>query len=208
MKGSVAIIDSGGANINSVVFAFQRLGIEPVFTGDWSVISEANFVVLPGVGRAVTAMNRIAQLGLAEKIPQLKQPVLGICLGMQLLFEESTEGNVACLGIIPSVVESIPGNAGLSVPHMGWNQNHWAKGQSEQRIISGIESGFYGYFVHSFAAPVGPWTLASCDHGVSFSSIVAWKNFFGIQFHPERSGRAGQQLLANFLELDLTSAGS
>lgn len=202
MRGSVAIIDSGGANINSVLFAFQRLGIDPIFTGDWSVISSADYVVLPGVGRAATAMKRLEQLDLIQKIPQLQQPVLGICLGMQLLFERSAEGNVACLGIIPSSVESIPPNAFLSVPHMGWNQNRWSDQVANSRLGAGVESGFYGYFVHSFAAPVGVWTLANCEYGFSFSSIVAWNNFFGIQFHPERSGPAGQKLLANFLGLD------
>ena len=198
----MAIIDSGGANINSVIFAFQRLGIEPIFTGDWSAISSADFVILPGVGRAATAMKRLEQLDLVQKIPQLQQPVLGICLGMQLLFDRSAEGNVACLGIIPTTVESIPPDASLSVPHMGWNQNHWLEKPTINRLSAGIESGFHGYFVHSYSAPVGAWTLASCAYGITFSSIVAWKNFFGIQFHPERSGSAGQQLLVNFLELD------
>lgn len=208
MKESVAIIDSGGANINSVLFAFQRLGIDPIFTGDWSVISSADYVVLPGVGRAATAMKRLEQLDLIQKIPQLQQPVLGICLGMQLLFERSVEGNVACLGIIPSTVESIPPNAGLSVPHMGWNQNQWLEKPTNNRLSAGIDSGFHGYFVHSYAAPVGAWTLARCAYGITFSSIVAWHNFFGIQFHPERSGSAGQKLLANFLGLDQRGAAA
>jgi glutamine amidotransferase len=202
MDPRVVIIDSGGANINSVAFALQRLGMDPQFSGDWPVVSRADYVILPGVGAAAAAMKRLQQLRLPERIPRLTQPVLGICLGMQLLFEHSDEGNVACLGIIPGRVEAIPPRPDLSIPHMGWNKNVWAGDALSHPLARDVLSPFYGYFVHSYAAPVGEHTLATARHGIEFSSMVSWKNFHGIQFHPERSGRLGQQLLANFLGME------
>ena len=200
----VAIIDSGGANINSIVFAFQRLGCSPVFTQDWEQIQAASHVVLPGVGAAKASMNHLTQLGLTEKIPQLTQPVLGICLGMQLLFERSEEGNVAGLGVIPGVVGRMPKQAGLTIPHMGWNRNYFERNPFEQvpsdTMFNGIEDRSFAYFVHSFSVPVGPWTVAKSHHGEWFSSIVGLRNFIGIQFHPERSGELGSQILRNFLQ--------
>ncbi len=195
---SVAIINSGGANINSVVFALERLGIEPVFTADRDQIRHASHVVLPGVGSAAAAMDQLQQSGLVELIPDLTQPVIGICLGMQLLFESSAEGDVPCLGIIPARIEALPVEAGLTIPHMGWNRNALV---NQHAILSDIEDGFYAYFVHSYAAPMGPWTVARSRHGREFSSIVSHRNFVGIQFHPERSATVGQQLLSNFLRL-------
>ncbi len=201
MSRDVAIIDSGGSNISSVRFALQRLGIAPRFTGDWNVIRRATHVLLPGVGAAGAAMDRLQQLGLSERIGELVQPVLGICLGMQLLFQSSAEDDTACLGVIPAAVEPLTGGPGLTIPHMGWNRYHWAAGASGHPLTARTGSGDYGYFVHSYAAPVGPWTLAWTKHGCRFSSIVASGNFCGIQFHPERSGAVGQQLLANFLAI-------
>ena len=198
---SVAIIDSGGANINSIVFAFERLGCVPVFTRNWQVIRDASRVVLPGVGSAGAAMNRLHESGLAEKIPTLQQPVLGICLGMQLLFESSEEANVECLGVIPESIKALKQPKDLTVPHMGWNSNRVLT--SDNGLLQKVEDGFYSYFVHSFAAPVCQWTLASCNHGQWFSSMVQKENFSGIQFHPERSGPIGLRLLANFLAVGL-----
>jgi glutamine amidotransferase len=195
---AVAIIDSGGANINSIVFALERLGCHPQFTSDWNRIQAASHVVLPGVGAAAAAMQRLQETGLAGRIPQLQQPVIGICLGMQLLFENSAEGDVDCLGIIPGKVERLPAAGGLTIPHMGWNRNFFGD-QPASPLTEGLQNGFHAYFVHSYAAPTGPWTVARCQHGRWFSSIVAYRNFTGIQFHPERSGAAGETLLRQFL---------
>ncbi len=202
MFPSVAIIDSGGANINSVVFAFQRLGVQPRFTGDWDEIRMASHVVLPGVGAAGAAMRRLDELGLRSRITKLTQPVLGICLGMQLLFESSAEDGVACLGIIPAKITALESAPQLTVPHIGWNRNDLTAEAASRPLLRHLQSGFHGYFVHSFAAPCGAWTMAAAQHGVRFSSIVAQDNFYGIQFHPERSGSIGQQLLMNFLAID------
>ncbi len=210
----VAIIDSGGANINSIVFAFERLGCRPSFTDDWQVIQAASHVVLPGVGSAAAAMEKLTASGLAEKIPTLTQPVVGICLGMQLLFDSSQEGGVECLGVIPGEVKKLAAGDGLTVPHIGWNRNRLVELEARdlearencRGLFDGVDDGFYAYFVHSFAAPVGPWTVAECRHGQSFSSIVAHRNFIGIQFHPERSSVDGRRLLGQFLNIG-TSQG-
>lgn len=195
----VAIIDSGGANINSIRFALQRLECAAVFTADWQQIESASHVILPGVGSAGAAMRQLDRLGMTKKIRELQQPVLGICLGMQLLFQGSDEGNVECLSIIPARIAALHPARGLTIPHMGWNQNELVRSHS---LVGKIPDGFYSYFVHSFAAPVGPWSLATATHGMRFSSVVSFENFSGIQFHPERSGPVGLQILANFLGLE------
>jgi glutamine amidotransferase len=196
---AVAIIDSGGANIASLQFALQRLGAESRLTADTDELLAAPRILLPGVGAAADAMQRLHTLGIAELIPTLRQPVLGICLGMQLLFQRSEEGDTHCLGILPGHVRRFPVRAGLPVPHMGWNQLCPARSSP---LLRGIEAGDYVYFVHSYAAPVGAATLASCDYGGEFSAVVAHGNFYGTQFHPERSATVGARLLANFLELN------
>ncbi len=196
---AVAIIDSGGANIASLQFALQRLGAESRLTADTDELLAAPRILLPGVGAAADAMQRLHTLGIAELIPTLRQPVLGICLGMQLLFERSEEGDTRCLGILPGHVRRFPVRAGLPVPHMGWNQLRPARSSA---LLRGIEAGDYVYFVHSYAAPVAAATLASCDYGGEFSAVVAHGNFYGTQFHPERSATVGARLLANFLELN------
>lgn len=195
---SLAIIDSGGANIASVRFALQRLGAEPVFTADPAIIRTAERVILPGVGAAGAAMAHLRQRGLIECIRELRQPVLGICLGMQLLFESSEEGEEPCLGLIPGRLRHFPSSKALRVPHMGWNV---AKPKKKHPLISGLGPGSWFYFVHSYYAPLAEASLASCQHGLEFSAIVAQGNFMGAQFHPERSASAGAQLLKNFLEL-------
>ena len=195
---SVAIIDSGGANIASLQFALQRLGADSRLTADPDELLAAPRILLPGVGAAADAMQRLRTLGIAQLIPTLKQPVLGICLGMQLLFEGSEEGDTRCLGILQGQVRRFPVRAGLPVPHMGWNQLRPAQGSP---LLRGIGAGDYVYFVHSYAAPIGAATLASCDYGGEFSAVVADGNFYGTQFHPERSAAVGARLLANFLEL-------
>ena len=194
----VAIIANGGANIASLRFALDRLGASSQLTTDVDELRRAPRVILPGVGAAADAMERLHALGLAPVIPTLTQPVLGICLGMQLLFEGSEEGDTECLGIFPARVTRFPDRQGFPVPHMGWNQ---LVPQTGSPLTRGLGDDAYLYFVHSYAAPVGPWTEAVTDYGGEFSALVRHANFHGAQFHPERSSRAGQRLLANFLAL-------
>ena len=195
---TLAIIDSGGANIGSVMHALKRLGAEPVFTADEETIRKADRVVLPGVGAAGAAMSRLEELGLPGCIRELKQPVLGICLGMQLLFEKSDEDDTQCLGIIPGTLKKMNPSDGIRVPHMGWNTT---TAVNPDPLISGLPDKPWFYFVHSYCAPIGPATVATCLHGESFAAIVRHENFCGAQFHPERSARGGARLLANFLEM-------
>jgi glutamine amidotransferase len=198
----VAIIDSGGANIASLRFALERLGATAQLTADRGALLAAPRVILPGVGAAADAMTRLHALGLVDLIPQLQQPVLGICLGMQLLFAASEEGldgaTTDCLGIIAGRVVRLQGRADLPVPHMGWNQLHHT---AQSPLLAGVPEGAYMYFVHSYAASAGPWTVATADYGGELSAAVQLRNFHGVQFHPERSARAGARVLANFLEL-------
>jgi glutamine amidotransferase len=198
MTSDVAIIDSGGANIASLRFALERLGASSTLTVDADELRAAPRVILPGVGAAADAMLRLESLRLVEVIRDLQQPVLGICLGMQLLFEASDEGNTQCLGLVPGRVERFPDRDGFPVPHMGWNQLDFS---ADSALLTGIGRGEYVYFVHSYRAPVGPWTVATSDYGGDFSAVVRQRNFHGAQFHPERSGQVGARLLAGFLEV-------
>ena len=193
----LAIVDSGGANIASVRFALERLGVQSELTADPAIIRGADRVILPGVGSAQEGMKRLHAKGLVECVRGLKQPVLGICLGMQLLFEESEEGNTPSLGLIPGRVALLPESPGITVPHMGWNNLTL---RPDVPLLKGFSSATRFYFVHSFAGPVNAFTVASCDHGTPFAAVVQRNNFSGVQFHPERSGAAGAQLLKNFLE--------
>jgi glutamine amidotransferase len=195
----VAIIDNGGANIASLQFALDRLGAASRLTTDPDELRRAPRVILPGVGAAGDAMVRLQALGLVDVIPTLTQPVLGICLGMQLLFESSAEDDTRCLGLIPARVTRFPDRAGLPVPHMGWNQ---LRKVQDSPLLLGLDESAYVYFVHSYAAPVGPWTVAACDYGGEFSALVRMRNFNGAQFHPERSSKPGSRMLQNFLECD------
>lgn len=195
---SVAIIDSGGANIGSVRFALQRLGVNAQFTADPTIIRAADRVILPGVGAAGSAMKHLRERGLVDCIRSLRQPVLGICLGMQLLFDRSGEGDVDCLGVIPGELERLPEQPGVRVPHMGWNDIAISR---EDPLLKDLGDDAWFYFVHSYCAPLGPHTLASTRHGIEFSAIVQHENFRGVQFHPERSSRFGALLLRNFLEI-------
>jgi glutamine amidotransferase len=195
---NLAIIDSGGANISSVRHALRRLGAETVFTADAATIRSAERVILPGVGAAGAAMSRLRELGLVECIRALQQPVLGICLGMQLLFDRSDEDDTECLGIIPGTLRLLKPSAGVRVPHMGWNTTSAVR---QDPLLNGLPERPWFYFVHSYFAPVGEHTVATCQHGNPFTAIVARDNFYGAQFHPERSSRHGARLLANFLEI-------
>lgn len=194
---SIAVVNSGGANISSVLHALGRLGASPDFTADADTIRRADRVILPGVGAAGHAMEVLRRHGLVDVIRSLQQPVLGICLGMQLLFESSEEDDATLLGLIPARLARIPDAIGLRVPHMGWN----AIAARRSDPMTASLNGKWFYFVHSFAAPVGDWTLATSQHGVTFSAVVRRGNFYGAQFHPERSAAAGAALLSNFLEM-------
>jgi glutamine amidotransferase len=176
--------------------ALRRLGTEPEFTADPKLIDRASHVILPGVGAAGRAMSVLREYGLVDTIRSLRQPVLGVCLGMQLLFESSAEDDTKLLGLIPSRLERIPEQPGLRVPHMGWNA---ITKLVEDPLTRGLDGKWFS-FVHSYAAPLGDWTLSSSTHCNAFSAIVRKANFCGAQFHPERSAGAGAQLLRNFLE--------
>jgi imidazole glycerol-phosphate synthase subunit HisH len=192
------IIDSGGANLASLQFALERLGARAVVSSDARTIAAAPRVLLPGVGSAADAMQRLRRSGLAELLPTLRQPVLGICLGMQLLFERSAEGTTECLGVLPGKVRRLEAAPGRPVPHMGWNQ---LTAPREDPLLEGIEPGEYFYFVHGYAVPASDLTLAQVQYGEALSAAVRRGNFWGTQFHPERSAAAGARLLGNFLTL-------
>ena len=202
----IAIIDSGGANIASVRFALERLGVDSVLTADPAVISAAERVILPGVGAAPVAMAQLARAGLVECIRGLTQPVLGICLGMQLLFERSEEGDTPLLGLVGGTCGAFDPGMGLTVPHMGWNRL-LPQGEERHPLLTEVEDGAHVYFVHSYAAPVSADTVASCSYGVDFTALVARGNFMGAQFHPERSGPVGARILGNFLALPAGGKG-
>ncbi len=202
------IVDTGCANLSSVKFAVERLGFTVTITDDIEQIKAADKVIFPGVGSAKHAMENIIEKGLVETLQNLTQPVLGFCLGMQLMTRSSTEGisttegsqknSIECLNIIPTSVE--PLNAqGNRLPHMGWNTLTTV---AEHPVLKGISVDDYFYFVHSFAAPLSEYTLASCQYGSEFSAIIGKDNFIGCQFHPERSGALGSKIIQNFLELE------
>jgi glutamine amidotransferase len=194
----VAIIDSGGANLASLRFALERLGARSIVSTDATTIAQAPRVLLPGVGAAGNAMQRLRALGLDVLIPQLTAPVLGICLGMQLLFAHSAEGDTDCLGVLDGTVARLRNHPGVPVPHMGWNT---LAVQRPDPLLAGFSDADHVYFVHSYAVPTGPCTLAATDYGGPWSAVVRRENFYGVQFHPERSSEAGARLLQNFLGL-------
>lgn len=195
----IAIVDSGGANITSVMNALDRLGSASKLTSDPEDLCKADHVLFPGVGSASEAMLRLNSLELTDCLKNLTVPVLGICLGMQMLFSRSSEGNAACLGIIPGTVDRFPDSVDFRVPHMGWNQMRFLN--SNNPLLRGITEDSHFYFIHSYKAPAGLHVVAEAIHGVRFPSIVQHDNFFGVQFHPEKSGLSGSQLLRNFLML-------
>lgn len=196
----LAIIDSGGANITSLQCAFERLGVDATLSRNAAFIQAADRVVLPGVGAARDAMDRLHAANLAAVIQDLQQPVLGICLGMQLLCEGSEEDDVACLGIIPGVARKLHVADSYPVPNMGWCKTSLSDAHP---VCRGLESGDYFYYVHSYAVPVSEHTLGTANHTHEFSAMLGRDNFVAAQFHPERSSAAGARLLQNFLEWTL-----
>jgi imidazole glycerol-phosphate synthase subunit HisH len=195
---SVVLVDAGGTNIGSVRYALQRLGVDAALTADAASIRAADKVILPGVGAAGPGMARLRELGLVDLLRSLTQPVLGVCLGMQLLCAHSQESDTECLGLIPASVQRFSEAPGLRVPHMGWNR---LIAQQAHPLLVGLNADDQAYFVHSYAVPVGDYSLATTDYGGEFSAVIARGNFHGMQFHPERSAAVGAKLLQNFLEL-------
>lgn len=198
----VVILDTGCCNLTSLCAAVRRLGVDPIVTDKPEVARQAQRLFLPGVGTAQAAMRELQKRALAQCIQEAEYPVLGICLGMQLLGAESEEmGGVEMLGVIPQKVSKLQVGS-LTLPHMGWNR---VKALVDDPIFDGLASaeGEYFYFVHSYAYAVNPFTIAETDYGEKFSSVIRKDNFYGVQFHPERSGAAGARLLKNFLELKL-----
>ncbi|MFK7955722.1 MAG: imidazole glycerol phosphate synthase subunit HisH [Lysobacterales bacterium] len=194
----IVLVDSGGANIGSVKYALGRLGVEAQISADEREIRSADKVIMPGVGAAGAGMARLNANGLAAIVPTLKQPVLGICLGMQLMFESSAEDQTQALGIFSGRAELIPGSPDLRVPHMGWNT---LNPLNSCPLLATITVEDYAYFVHSYALPVTEQTAASANHGNDFCAVVWRDNFYGTQFHPERSAGVGARILENFLKL-------
>jgi len=194
----VVIVATGGANVASLRFALERLHVTADLSADGERIRAASHVILPGVGAAADAMARLRRDRLDALLPTLRQPVLGICLGLQLLFDTSDEGQTTCLGIIPGRAARFTPAPGRPVPHIGWNTVDILR---ESALFDGIESGSYAYFVHSYALPVSAATLASTGYGESFTACAQRDNFFGVQFHPERSAAMGARVLQNFLAI-------
>ena len=196
----IAVVDYDTGNLRSVAEALRRAGAEFRLTADQRLLREAERVILPGVGEASSAMQRLRERGLDRVIPSLVQPVLGICIGMQLLCRSSEEGDAACLGIFPTDVVRLPdrtANGPLKVPHMGWDTVDTLRGP----LFEGIDAQTYVYYVHSYAPRLCDAAIAATDYGMRFSAALARDNFFGTQFHPEKSGAAGSRILRNFLTL-------
>ncbi len=198
MSEPIVIIGSTGANLASLDFALRRLAVNAPVTEDAERIRAAAKVILPGVGAAEDAMQRLQRANLDRLVTELTQPLLGICVGMQLLFERSEEDDAQCLGIVPGVVSRFSDTPGLPVPEMGWNQ---LEQLTQSPLLKDVVEGDYAYFVHSYAAPISEFTIAASTYGIAFTAAVARDNFFGTQFHPERSARLGAQILKNFLTL-------
>ena len=193
----IAIIDYKMGNLRSVENALKRLGAEFCVTADPAVIRAADKVLLPGVGNAAEAMHNLREAGLVEVIRSLRRPVLGICVGLQVMCRHSEEGDVECLNIFDARVKRFTPAPDLKVPHMGWNQ----VGNLETKLFKGLEGGSYVYFVHSYYPELCPDTIATARHGVMFSAALKYENFYGTQFHPEKSGDVGERIIENFLKL-------
>lgn len=193
----IAIIDYNMGNIRSLGNAVGRLGAEWVLTADPETIRKASHVILPGVGSDAEAMENLKRLNLPELIWKLRHPVLGICVGMQVMCRHSEEGDVDCMGIFDAKIKRFHEAPGIKVPHMGWSK----LSNMEGKLFKGIDKGSYVYFVHSYYAPLCPDTIATAKHPEMFSAALKYENFYGTQFHPEKSGEVGERILKNFLEL-------
>jgi len=193
-----AIIDYNTGNLFSLTSSLDRIGVQYQITSSPETILCAESVILPGVGEASNAMSALRERGLDRVIPLVKSPILGICIGMQVLCKESEEGEAICLGIFPNKVRRLVGSC-LKVPHMGWNSVE----KTDSPLFKNIQDGTYFYFVHSFAPECGSFTIATTNYGGEFSSALSKENFFGTQFHPEKSGSAGERILENFVNIKI-----
>jgi len=197
---TLAVIDSGGANLGSVVQALHRIGAEATLTSDAATIRRASKVILPGVGAAADAMARLRSFGLDALLPTLEQPVLGICLGMQLLAAGSEEDDAECLAVVPGRARRLPASPDLPVPHMGWNR---VRKEGDSVLLRDVPDGAHFYFIHSYALPPADTTTGRTEYGSEFTAVFESGNFFATQFHPERSSAHGATVLKNFLEYAL-----
>lgn len=195
---TVTVVSYGAGNVASVRFALERLGATVRLTANPGEIAAADRLILPGVGAAGYAMARLSELGLVEPIRAFARPLLGVCLGQQLLFETSEEGGIPLLGLIPGTVRRMDPAPDRPVPHMGWSKLAITR---PDPLLAGLDDGAWAYFVHSYVCPDGPATLARADYGVSVPAVVRSANRWGCQFHPERSAAAGARILSNFLDL-------
>jgi glutamine amidotransferase len=193
---NLVIIKYNAGNIQSVDFALQRLGIQAQITDDFAAIRSADKVIFPGVGEASSTMKYLQEKGLDKLIPELKQPVLGICLGMQLMCESSEEGNTQTLGIFDTKVKEFQPQPGIKIPHMGWNDV-----KAKENNLFKVLDKQYVYFVHSYYAPLCNETTLTCEYGEKFTAAMQKDNFYGVQFHPEKSGEVGSKFLNQFLKL-------
>lgn len=193
----IAIVDYKMGNLRSVENALKRLGAEFTVTDDANVIRSADKVLMPGVGNAAEAMENLRSASLVDVVRSLRRPVLGICVGMQVMCRHSEEGNVDCLNLFDARVKRFEPSADLKVPHMGWN----TIGNLESKLFKGIDGGEYVYFVHSYYPELCSDTIATSRHGVMFSAALKYENFYGTQFHPEKSGDVGERIIENFLRL-------
>ena len=192
---NTVIIDYDAGNVKSLQFALERLGVKAVLTNNSELIAASDRVIFPGQGEAISAMKKLKKYGLDQLIPELKQPVLGICLGMQLMCDKTEEGETNGLGIVPTKVIRFPNT--VKVPQMGWN----VVTHSNTGLFQGIEQGCYMYLVHSYFVPIEPETSAKSNYAGEYSVGIKKNNFYGVQFHPEKSSKAGSQLLENFLKI-------
>lgn len=193
----IAVIDYKGGNVQSVLFALDRLGVVATLTANHEAIRRADKILFPGEGEAASAMEELRAQGLDQLLPTLTQPFLGICLGMQLLGQHSEENNADLLGILPFDVVRFPASVDYKVPHMGWNTLQ----ELRSPLFAGLREEDYVYFVHSYYAPVGDYTIAQAAYPTPFSAAVQHKNFYAVQFHTEKSGSVGTHILENFLRM-------
>lgn len=197
----IALIDYEAGNICSVMNALDRLAVDYKLTNDSTEIQAADKVIFPGVGHAGAAMANLTEKGLDQVIKQLKQPVLGICVGMQLLCTHSEEGNTNCLNIVPAKVKRFSPDLALKVPHMGWNEIR--SDRSDHELLTDVGNNDHVYFVHSYYVEDNNFSIASARYGIDICAALHIDNFYGIQFHAEKSGRIGEQILANFIKMNI-----